>query len=356
MRYLLRLAAIILCTAGVSGVALPPPVAAQVFTEPAKPAAKKSRKRAPAVSPARRSTSQRAARAEVPAAPPPPTFAEPDAYCAANSFAAGPGPELAAEIPLWVTNGWKRASSNTQSTRAFALQWKCSGGKVLACGTPIGRDWCAKPADHVAPTQEMAAYCADKRKGTIPREITGNTFAVWVCKSRKPALSGFRNDLDPDGFLIDTWRDVTPFSPENMIGDVPKAYIANWAVPVKVGVFGSMIRSGNLTTDFNPTSTVTTFSAMQIDGGLLGMVIGTNVYYGESPGRGVAPTGCEAKLILSDATMTSITVTERYLLPQPRCRKPETFVLQARDGQLLVNWMAKGKTKPKRSEWVQAFQ
>lgn len=354
MRYLLRLAAIILCAAGISGVVTPPPVAAQVFTEPAKPAAKKPRTRAPAATPARRN-SQRADRPVV-AAPPPPTFAEPDAYCAANPFAEGPGPELAAEIPQWVTSGWKRASNNTQSTRPFALQWKCAGGKVLACGTPIGKAWCDKPADLAAPTQEMTAYCSDKRKGTIPREITGNTFAVWVCKSRKPALSGFRNDLDTDGFLVDTWRDITPFSPENMIGDVPKAYIANWAIPVKLGVFDSMIRSGTLKSSSNPTSTVTTFSAMQIDGGLLGMVIGTNVYYGESPGQGVAPTGCEAKLILSAATADSITVTERYLLPQPRCRNPETFVLQARDGQLLVNWMAKGKTKPKRSEWVQAFQ
>ncbi|RNJ61500.1 MAG: hypothetical protein EDM03_15470 [Porphyrobacter sp. IPPAS B-1204] len=140
-----------------------------------------------------------------------------------------------------------------------------------------------------------------------------------------------------------------------MVGDVPRAYMANWAVPVKVGLFGSMIRSGNLTSDFNPRSFVTTFSAMQIDGGALGMVVGTNVYYGESP-AGVAPSGCEAKLILSAVTASSITLTERYVAQPSNCRKPETFMLQVRDGQMLVNWMAKGKAKPKRSEWVQAFQ
>jgi hypothetical protein len=292
------------------------------------------------------------------AAPPPPTlptFSEPDIYCAANPNADGPGPEFSPGIPYWVTNGWKLASNSSQPVSPSAMKWKCASGRVIACGSRTVKDLCSKPDNLTEATQEMSAYCADKRKGAIPREITGNTLSVWVCKNRKPFLSGYRTDIVADGYLAGTWIDVTPFSPGNMVGNVPRAYVANWAVPVKVGLIGSMIRSGSLTSDFNRRSFVTTFSAMQINGGSLGTVVGTNVYYGESP-AGVAPSGCESKLILSAVTSSSITLTERYILQQSGCRKPETFMLQTRDGQLLVNWMAKGKTKPKRSEWVQAFQ
>jgi hypothetical protein len=328
-----------------------------VFTEPAKPGARKPRPRTPAPAPAPRKRGAReAAPKAAPAAPPPPTFNEPDAFCAANPDADGPGPDVVSPVPYWVTNGWKLASNSTQPASASAIKWKCSGGKVLACGSMGGQDLCSKPEPLTTATEEMVAYCADKRKGAIPREITGNTLSVWVCKNRKPSWTGTRTDVDAAGYLVGTWLDVTPFSPANMVGDVPRPYIANWVVPVKVGFFGSMIRSGTMTSSSNPTSTVTTYSSMQITGGSLGTVIGTNIYYGESPIYGVAPTGCEAKLILSGATRDSITVTERYVLPQPQCRKPETFMLQARDGQLLVNWMVNGKSKPKRTEWVQALQ
>jgi hypothetical protein len=357
VRYFLRLAAIILCAAGVSGVIKPTDAVAQVFTEATKPATKKPSTRAPATAPTRRTRGAReTARVTAPTPPPPPTFSEPEAYCAANPDANGPGPDFVSGIPYWVTNGWKLASNSTQPISPSAMKWKCSSGRVLACGSMVGEDFCSKPDNLTETTQEMITYCADKRKGAIPREITGNTLSVWVCKNRKPVLSGYRTDVDANGYLSGTWLDVTPFSPANMVGDVPRAYSAKWAVPVKVGLLGSMIRSGSLTSSYNPNNFVTTFSAMQIDGGQLGTVVGTNVYYGESPGQQIAPSGCEAKLILTEMTATSITLTERYVSQPSNCRKPETFKLQARDGQLLVNWMVKGKTKPKRSEWVQAFQ
>jgi hypothetical protein len=355
VQYLLRLSAIIFCASVISGVASPQPVAAQVFTEPAKPATKKSRTRAPATS-TRRKGEPREVERVAEAAPPPPTFSDPEAYCAANPYADGPTPELAATIPQWLTNGWKMASNNSQSTGAFSMKWKCSGGRVLACGSPIGQDMCAKPEPLAEATPEMETYCADKRKGAIPADITGNTTSVWVCKKRKPSLSGYRSDIDADGYLANTWVDISPFSPANLVGAVPRPYVASWQVPIPTDIFGSLRKSGIVSVRGRENDLITNLAVMQLWGGNIGEAIGTTVYYGQSAYGDTGATGCIADLILTEANMNAITVVERYRPAQRPCRGPEIFMLQEKDGQMLVNWMRKGKTKPKRSEWVQSYQ
>lgn len=360
MKKALQSFVIAFCLALGLGFGFPDKLSAQVFTEPAKPRATQRKPRPSPSTPTRgggaRQEPRVPSRVAAPAPPPPPTFDEPDAYCVANPNALGPDAGAAGALPQWLSNGWKLASNNAQQTNSFALRWKCSGGRVVACGSPIGEDFCSKPEAVTEASPEMSAYCADKRKGAVPRELTGNTTSVWVCKNRKPVLAGTRTDIDADGYLANTWLDITPYAPANMVGDTPRIYVTSWAVPVKVGVFGSLTLSGNMTSTTNPTGFVTTFSAMQIVGGKIGQVIGTNVYYGETPDRQVRKSGCEAQLILTGASMASLAVSERYAVQSTRCRKPETYVLQVRDGQMLVNWMEPGKVKPKRSEWVQPFK
>jgi hypothetical protein len=332
-------------------------VSAQVFTEPSKEKATGGRSK-PGSSTTRRSRAARPARAEVaPAAPTAPAgFTDPQAYCEANPAATVPGEDYIGSIPSWLVSGWKVTSGNSQTQGPLAAQWKCSSGRVLACGTPIGENWCGQPQAINAPSEEMLAYCKANKKGAIPRYVTGNTTSVWLCNRRKPQMTGYRTDLDENGFLSDTWVDVTALSPAYMVGALSRGYVSNWQVPVSVGILGSLRKSGTLIVDGRTDELITTFSSMEIAGGDLGTVVGRNVYYGENAQGATGATGCIAVLILTEATPTSITVVERYRASQFRCRSPEIFMLQEAEGQLHVNWMRKGKSKPKRSEWVVAFQ
>lgn len=343
-------------------VAVPQPVDqvhAQVFTEPSKKKAEERRSKARSNSSSRKRSAPKPAAVEV--APPViesarAEFTDPQVYCETNPTASKPGEDYVGGIPDWLVNGWQVASGNSRTEGPFAAQWKCSGGRVLVCATPYGQDWCGQPEAIDAASEEMIAYCKANKKGAIPRSVTGNTTSVWACKRKKPTMTGYRTDLDADGFLSDTWVDVTAMSPAYMVGAVPRDYVANWQVPVKVGLIGSLRKSGTLIVDGRTDELITTFSSMEITGGDLGTVIGRNVYYGENARGNVGATGCVAELILAEATLNSITVVERYRAGQSRCRKPEIFMLQQAEGQLHVNWMKKGKSKPKRSEWVVAFQ
>lgn len=332
-------------------------VSAQVFTEPTRPAATpRPRSRSNSST---RSNRRRAAPAETapvqqqPAAPA--GFTDPQDYCTANPAMTVPGDDYIGGTPDWLVNGWKIASGNAQLSGTLATQWKCSQGRVMACATPIGEDWCGLPDTIEEPTPEMEEYCQENRSGAIPKTVTGNTLPVWICRRRAPRISGYRSDLDADGYLSDTWVDASPFSPANMVGAVPRSYLARWNVPVKVGIIGSLRRSGALVIDGRTDDLITTFAMMQIEGGDLGSVVGQTIYYGENASNQVGLTGCVADLILRDASQNSITVVERYRPGRRDCRDPEIFMLQENEGQLFVNWMREGRTRPKRSEWVQAF-
>ena len=259
-------------------------------------------------------------------------------------------------VPKWLVDGWKIASGNSQEDGVLAAQWKCSSGRVLACATPMGEDWCGKPDQIEEPTQEMVEYCTNSRKGAIPRLVTGNTMPVWICKRRKPRISGYHTELDAEGYLSGTWIDVTALAPSNMAGAVRRSYLSRWKLPVKVGLIGSMRKSGALVIGGRTDQLITTFAVMEIKGGSIGSAIGRTIYYGENARRQVGTTGCIANLVLSAATLNSITVVEQYLPGKSRCRRPETFMLQESQGQMRVNWMRKGRSKPKRSLWIQAFR
>ena len=116
-----------------------------------------------------------------------------------------------------------------------------------------------------------------------------------------------------------------------------------------------MKKSGVLIVDGRTDELVTTFGAMRIQGGNIGSSVGEVVYFGQNSLGQQAATGCVADLILQEASLTSLTVVEQYRSGKRGCRKPEQMVLQVREGQMLVNWMNPGKSKPKRSEWVQQF-
>jgi hypothetical protein len=350
MRIVLAKMLLLFCIAALGqSPILEAPAQAQVFTkEKPKPAPRPERPRKPP---------PRAKTASAPEPMPKPvTFDDPVEYCAVNPSASGPGPDYTGGIPQWLVEGWKIATNNSRQTKLLATKWRCSGERVLACATPFDEDLCSLPERIEEPSAAMTEYCEQNRKGAIPREITGNTVPIWICKRKEAKIAGYRSDLDEAGYLSDTFIDVTEYSPAYMIGAVPRDYARNWQLPVKVGLLSRLQKSGAVTVVGQENPLITSFAAMNISGGPLNSVIGTTTYYGQNPAGQVGPTGCVGELILTEATATSITVVERHQPGSRNCRSPELLMLQEKDGQLLVNWMKKGRKKPERSEWVQAFQ
>jgi hypothetical protein len=221
-------------------------------------------------------------------------------------------------------------------------------GRVLACASAAGQDECVKPSQDREPTEEMRQFCIGKRRGVIPAGITGNSVPIWSCAKGMPAITGYRSDLDLQGYFTKQWQDVTDYSPANMVGQIHSSFIGVWNVPMRASLLASLGQS--ILVNGKPVNSAPLTAIMlNMRGGGIGSSIGTITYLSQST------TICEADMILVSSGPRSVVFDERLRPARSsmRCGTPERLTLQIREEQLLVEWRAVGATRPRKSAWGQ---
>lgn len=305
---------------------------AQVFTEPAKPAAKPSPK------PRTRTRPTPAPRTERVQAEPrrdvrPSAFRDPAGYCSANPDVDLPdSPYSGPPVPDWIAGALAPGGvPQSGSAGGISYNWRCMNRRVMACSNPAGKSQCEKPSQDREPTTEMQQYCMGKRKGEVPNEIAGNTVPRWACNNGKPTITGYRAGLDPRGYLLEHWSDVTDLSPANMVGQVPRAYVGIWHVASRKG-------TGFLS--------VMLPALIEIRGGR--NVVGS-VRYGSTIDGSTGP-GCAVDITIGAMNATSLQLNEASNSP---CGVLESMTMQPRDGKMWIEWRRIGATKVRSSGWGQ---
>lgn len=362
-RRICALAVLALVVTGVSGT----PAPAQVFTETPAPKAKaKPRPKAKTKRPASPGAPGQPNRAAAPARPS--TFADPAAYCAARPNSAAPDASYVGQpVPAWIPQaiapapapvgaaaksaGGKPQAGGAGAQAEQAYNWRCMDGRVLACSSAVGQGDCDKPSNDTAATYELRSYCTGKRKGKVPREVTGNVLPIWECKNGNPAVTGYRSGLDHQGYDAARWFDVTDFSPANMIGAMPRSYAGTWLVVVKPGFFDSL--GEGILINGRPASMPIRGVGLTITGGRTGAPIGVIEYY-TADARGEVQLLCRADMILVSATPYRLEFDERlHRSAAIDCGTPDRLALQPRDGKLFVEWRKPGSTKPRKTGWAE---
>lgn len=331
------------------------PLAAQVFTQPSAPRAP-SRPRprpAPVVNPAPERERIPAAMSRQMAPARPTTYRDPAPYCAANPDVDVPtSPYSGQPVPGWVSAAWM-AGAGKQAVGEHAFSWRCMGGRVFVCASAPDRLDCGRPDESRVATPEMIAACTGKRKGALPADLVGNSLALWSCSNGVPTITGYRSGLDPRGYFASLWRDVSDYSPANMIGSVPLGMIGTWAMQWQP-TFGELLTQ-SIIANGRPISSVPRMMSIRVQGGQNGASIGTIEYF-VADRQGNLQLGCQADLILVSSTPGRIEVDERIRVQAVQCGSPDRLTLAARDGQLMIEWRSPSSasgSKARRSGWAQ---
>lgn len=302
---------------------------AQVFTEPARPAAQPSPK------PRTRNRPTPTVRPERIPSPRPSdvraiSYSDPVSYCAAYPETDQPtSPYSGPPVPNWVASALAGGRSGSVGNNSY--NWRCMGRRVMACASPTGQNQCEKPSQDREPTVELQQYCTGKRRGEVPNDIAGNTVPRWACNNGKPTITGYRAGLDPRGYLSEHWSDVTDLSPANMVGQVPRAYVGAWHVASRKG-------TGFLS--------VMLPALIEMRGGR--NVVGS-VRYGSTIDGNTGP-GCAVDVTIGAMNATSLQLNEASNSP---CGVLESMTMQPRDGKMWIEWRKQGATKVRSSGWGQ---
>ena len=338
---------------GLGGLSLLPSASAQVFNQPKQsappPKQKVHRRPQPAKAPTAPVVKQAMPSTSTPRIA---TFRDPAAYCLVNLNIDEPGSTYIGQpVPGWVSSAWggaSTASANTLQSRAF--NWRCMGGRVLVCSSAVGQSDCSKPVDERSPSPEILQFCSGKRKATVPPEMAGNAMPIWACKDSKPTITGYRAGLDERGYFSTLWRDVTDYSPTNLVGAVPKKYLGTWYVQMSHSAFSStgLVVNGRQASAPSVDSVV-----FRISGGSIGEAVGTIEYYTRYM-QNSPEMFCRVDVILVSAAPGQMVIDERLRQRNggDRCSSTlERITLLPKDGKILVEWRRNGKPKPRKSAW-----
>lgn len=325
------LAAVLACLALNAG---PTTTLAQVFTEPtarpkASPPAPRPRPRATASAPARSQPSSAAQARQT-------RLNDPVPYCAANPDTAEIGPDYTGQpVPDWVA----RAARTTGQSGSLAYNWRCVGGRVLACASKPDEQACTKPVQDTEPTPELLAFCTGKRRAVVPDDVVGNSVAIWACRQGQPAITGYRAGLDPQGYFSSQWQDVTDYSPRNMVGAIPRSLVGSWEVLTR--------GSGLLSFQYR--------IFVVFYGGQPASAIGQADYYQLNTSDGQPVRLCSTALHLRGNNPRVLDLEERYSFRTPNIACPVQGQLSAqlRDGRLLAEWRRPRDGKVTLSGWGQ---
>lgn len=313
---------------------------AQVFTEPAPPVRKPKPKIQPRVQPSQPSS---------PAVKPPKmravapriaTYSDPAAYCSANPGSEGIGPSYVGQpMPGWISAAIAPTSAAGAQSQAYS--WRCMSGRVLACSSTADRSECSKPVDDRTPTEEMSAFCKGKRRGAIAVEITGNAIPIWACSRNGPVITGYRTDIDQAGYLKGPWQDVTDFAPANTVGAVPRQYVGSWIANLKT--------TGILPTYFRVE--------VKINGGRINENIAEIRYIQTNTGFDKGPElVCMSRVSLAgygNGQLIGVESRTYRVAMIDACPVKGPIHLQARDGQLWLEWRRPSDGKVTLSGWGQ---
>lgn len=137
------------------------------------------------------------------------TFSDPVYYCEAHQIADGPGRDYAGpKVPAWMSKALK--AKHGQSVR-----WRCLQGRVLACVDSGASEHCGKSNVSRVPTVPMRNFCKSSPNSSIPTAVTGSsTIFNWTCRGRNPVIQSQWQEVDPSGYPVGTYLDVTRFGPK----------------------------------------------------------------------------------------------------------------------------------------------
>lgn len=310
------------------------PGVAQVFTESPPPAAKPKPKpkvapqpKPKAKAPVANSRQRMPATAVVP--PPPRTFSDPAAYCAANPMIDQPAnPYTGQPVPAWVASA---AAPAGRAAAGSAVAWRCVSGRVLACYDAVGRGDCTQLDPATIPAEELVQYCSGKRNAKVSESVIRHTVPVWGCRKGKPEITGYRPGVDARGYAGEFWRDVTDLAPGNMLGSVPRSFIGNWSGPLRGKGFVFTI---NYTVGY------------QIKGGPVGSEVGFIGYYAADL-QGKLQLQCGSTLILRSASAAGLVLEERLAtaILQGACPVQGHVTMRIDSDRLAVEWRKKADDK-----------
>ena len=335
---------------GVGSTCFLPTARAQVFTEPSRtspPAKPKVRRRPKPSAPAPASSNRQEAppKGESRIA----TFRDPTAYCSANPTIDEPGPTYVGQpVPGWISGAWTGNPDSSVQERAF--NWRCLNGRVLACSSASVQPECGKPNDERSPSSELVQFCAGKRKATVRPDVAVNSLPIWACKNSNPIIIGYRTGLDERGYFSTQWRDVTDYSPTNMMGAVPRNFIGTWYVQMNRSRFSS---TGIVVNGRQATAPSVDSAVFRIFGGVVGDRIGTIEYFTRYMENSPVMF-CRVDVILIAAASERMEIEERLRQRDvgDRCSSTmERLTFQPSDGKMKVEWRRVGDPKPRKSAW-----
>lgn len=311
---------------------------AQVFTEPRATPTPQTRSRSrsrPTPAPVVRE------RAPVQEVQPQITFDDPALFCAANPNIEGTNASyVGMALPSWIAGAVVGMTGAVGTTQRDAYNWRCMDGRVLACSSSADGAACTRPSQALEPTAAILNHCRDNRNGTVPPAVAGNTVPIWTCRSGEPIISGYRSGVDPSGYFAENWVDVTAYAPSNMVGDVSGRFVGTW----------------HTTFSHRPFLTRTTYDVyIEIRGGAINQKIATISYYSSGQSRQFF---CSTDLFMVNGDPNILQTRERraQLGADGRCPVQTRVTIQARGGQLFVEWRDDESDRVRLEGWAQRTQ
>jgi hypothetical protein len=135
------------------------------------------------------------------------SFTDPVAYCRAVGTIDKPdmrytGPKL---------TPWMAKELNLNPDQGNAMEWRCAGGKVLACVYGANIPCGSKAVTSRKPTQAILNYCRQNPGSAfVPMFVTGHETAVsWACRGKQPIVTGVA-EVDAQGYAKAYWKKMSP--------------------------------------------------------------------------------------------------------------------------------------------------
>jgi hypothetical protein len=131
------------------------------------------------------------------------TFTDPLVYCKAVGTIDDPdkryvGPRITEEMA---------ATFRTRLSEKPVIDWRCSGGQVLACRT-LNSPLCGKYV--ITVTAAMQEFCSSNpNEKIIPAAVAGHAPVEWTCIGTAPSITKRFGKLDSRGFDRARWKPVS---------------------------------------------------------------------------------------------------------------------------------------------------
>lgn len=132
-------------------------------------------------------------------------------YCRAVGNIDQPGsPYTGPKLPRWMPH-----ALSAEQAAPGQIDWRCMGGRVYACFDAGGSAHCGKADISRTPTPAMYQACrANPNASELPGAVVGSlTVFNWACRGRNPIIVQQHTRVDPRGYPVGLYDDVTMFAP-----------------------------------------------------------------------------------------------------------------------------------------------